>query len=157
MIKNFNCSNKYFLLNYFNEINIKNIYFNCSSIKYYYSFHFNLIKIEYKIGFYDKNNLLLPSNFSLLKRMNIICHLRIIGNNKYIYSLANINNNKFFQCTEFFKINEKTRFGIKIFLINEEKKKQFGYSLIYLIIIFSILYLSMLNISLYLKISKFQN
>ena len=126
-LKNFNCSNKYFLLNYFNETNIKNIYFNFSSIKYYYSFHFNLIKIEYKIGFYEKNNLLLPSNFSLLKRMNIICHLRIIGNNKYIYSIANINNNKFFQCTEFFKINEKTRFGIKIFLINEEKKKQFGY------------------------------
>jgi hypothetical protein len=123
-LKNFNCSNKYFLFNFFNKTNIKNIYFNFTCVNYYYSFHFNLIKIEYNIGFYNKNNLLLPSNFSLLKKMNIICNIRI-GNNKYIDSIANIKNNKFFQCNEFFNINEKIRFGIKICFINEEKKEEF--------------------------------
>ena len=56
--------------------------------------------------------------------MNIICNIRI-GNNKYIDSIANIKNNKFFQCNEFFNINEKIRFGIKICFINEEKKEEF--------------------------------
>ena len=124
-LKDFNCSNKYFLFNYFNNTTIKDIYFNSTYIKYYYSFHFSMIKIEYSIGFYEKNNLLLPSNFSLLKKMNVICHFQIINNNKYIDSIANINNNKYFKCIEFFNMNEKIKFGIKIWLINEDKKKKF--------------------------------
>ena len=124
-LKDFNCSNKYFLFNYFNNTTIKDIYFNSTYIKYYYSFHFSMIKIEYSIGFYEKNNLLLPSNFSLLKKMNVICHFQIIDNNKYIDSIANINNNKYFKCIEFFNMNEKIKFGIKIWLINEDKKKKF--------------------------------
>ena len=124
-LKNFNCSHKYFLFNYFNNSTIKDIYFNSTYIKYYYSFHFSMIKIEYSIGFYEKNNLLLPSNFSLLKKMNVICHFQIIDNNKYIDSIANINNNKYFKCIEFFNMNEKIKFGIKIWLINEDKKKKF--------------------------------
>ena len=34
-------------------------------------------------------------------------------------SLANIIQNKHFLCTEFFNINEKIKFGIKIYLGNE--------------------------------------
>ena len=124
-LNNFSFSNKNFLFIYFNNTSIKNIYFNFTFVKYYYSFHFNMVKIEYNIGFYDKNNLLLPSSFSLLKRMHVICHFQIMDNKKYIDSIANINNNKYFKCIEFFNMNEKIRFGIKIWLINEEKKEEF--------------------------------
>ena len=65
-LKNLLIFNKYILLSYLTNKNNKNIYFNVTNIKYHFSFKLNLIKIEYKIGFYDRNNTLInPSDMSL--------------------------------------------------------------------------------------------
>lgn len=90
-------------------------YFKISSIKYSFSFKYNIIKVDYSIGFYDKdNNIILPSDISLYKNLSIICNIVLKFNNS-IDSLANIYKNTFFNCIEFCEINEKIKFGIKIY------------------------------------------
>ena len=78
-----------------------------------------MIKIEYNIGFYDKyNNLILPSDLTLKYNLHIICSVEIdLGNS--INSLANIYENKYFKCIEFFNLNDKIKFWIKIYQIKE--------------------------------------
>jgi len=117
-INNFMDFNKDSLLEYLNESE----YFRITFIKYSFSFKYKIIKMEYNIGFYNvKNNLILPSNLALKKNINIICNI-IISNNKSIDSLANIYKNKYFKCIEFCIINENIKFGIKINMINQNKK-----------------------------------
>ena len=116
-LKNFNLFN-----NNFTEFNNDNLieylnnseYFKLTFFNYYFSFKFQIIKIQYNIGFYDKNNnLILPSNLALYKDLHIICSIAFKNNS--IDSLANIYKNKYFNCIEYFKINEKIKFGIKIY------------------------------------------
>ena len=97
-------------------------YFRITFMKYSFSFKYKMIKMEYNIGFYDKNNsLILPSNLALYKNLHIICNI-ITKDKKSIDSLANIYKNKYFNCIEFCKINENIKFGIKIYQINEKIK-----------------------------------
>ena len=106
--------NKNFLIEYLN--NSEN--FKLTYLNYSFSFKFQMIKVEYNIGFYDKNNnLILPSNLALYNDLHIICSISFKNNS--IDSLANIYKNKYFNCIEFFKINEKIKFGIKIYKENE--------------------------------------
>ena len=109
--------NKYYLFdNLTNSDYFKLLFFN-----YIFSFKYKLIKVEYFIAFYDKNNnLILPSELALYNNINIIC--TFINNNNEYDSLANIYKNKYFNCIEIFKINEKKTFGIKLF--QTIKKKQ---------------------------------
>ena len=52
---------------------MNSLYFICSDINYYYSLQFKMIKIEYNIGFYSKNNTLInPSNIILFKNLVVI-------------------------------------------------------------------------------------
>ena len=114
--------NKYYL---FEDLNNSD-YFKLLFLKYIFSLKYKLVKVEYFIAFYDKdNNLILPSDISLYKNMNIIC--TIINNNNVYDSLAHIYKNNYFNCIEIFKINEKKKFGIKIFQNIEKKQilKQF--------------------------------
>ena len=104
-------------LNYF--LNNLNNYFRIENVNYSISFIFQIVKVEYNIGFYDKNNsLILPSDLSLYYNYSIICHIE----SKFIYltinSFANIYQNKFYNCIEFLKINEKINFGITIYNFN---------------------------------------
>ena len=126
--------NKVFLMN--NDIsNIKNNfeYFNFFDLKYFFSFKFNIIKIEYKIGFYNnENNLILPSDLILYENLHLVCFIEIINscnntNNIIINSLPNIYQNNLYKCTEFYNLNEKIKIGIKIYQNkeNEEKIKDF--------------------------------
>ena len=109
--------NKYYFFEHLNNSEYYQIIF----FRYIFSLKYKLIKAEYFIAFYDKdNNLILPSDFSLYKNMNIIC--TTTNNNNVYDSLANIYKNKYFNCIEIFKINEKIKFGIKI--IQTIKKKQ---------------------------------
>ena len=125
-----NNSNKYYIFNYFNDIKINLLYFNCTNINYYYSFQFKRIKIEYNIGFYTKNNTLIqPSNLILFKKLFVICHIKIENKKKYIFSLANIDNDKYFKCIDYFYLNEKQLFGIQLIFINDENQKK--YKIIY--------------------------
>lgn len=110
----------YLLLNYPGQDLTRLKYYNISDLHYNYSFKFKLIKIKYKIGFYDINkNLIDPSFITLYNKLHIICEFNVINNNINIYSLPNIYQNKFFECVEFFSINEKIKLGIKLYIINQ--------------------------------------
>ena len=88
---------------------------------YSYSFKFNMIKIEYSIGLYDeKENLISPTDASLYYNISLLCNIIIEYYNISIDSLANIKRNKYFNCIEFYNINEKITLGIKIIIINNK-------------------------------------
>ena len=107
--------NKYYLFKLIKNYEDKNHYFNITYFDYSYSFKYNIIKIEYNIGFYDKkNNLIIPSDLSLYNNLHIICHVDKNKNYSYIESLANINNNKYYKCIEFFNINDRFKLGINL-------------------------------------------
>ena len=112
--------NKYYIYKYLNN----DEYLNVTNIKFFVSFRYRLIKVEYIIGFYDKNNnLIIPSDLALYNNLHIICAMMI--NEQYtINSLSFFYNNKYFKCIEFINFNEKIKFGIKI-------KEKFQYSTIY--------------------------
>ena len=66
-----------------------------------------MIKIEYNIGFYSKNNTLInPSNIILFKNLVVICHIKILKKKEYIFSLANIDNNKYFKCIDYYNLSK---------------------------------------------------
>ena len=105
----------YYLKKMVNKIN----YLKVIDIRYCYSFKNEIVKIEYNIGLFDeKENLILPSDISLFYNISILCNLEIIYYDMNIDSLANIKRNKYFNCIEFFNINERVTLGIKIYNIN---------------------------------------
>ena len=82
-----------------------NIALNLTNITSYYSLKFELVRISYQIQLFDcNNNLILPSDLSLYYKLHVLCFIKIKSFN--IYSLASIEENKYFKCSEFFKINE---------------------------------------------------
>ena len=94
---------------------LKDKYYYITDFKYIFSFNFNIIKVEYNIGFFDKKKKYIsPSDLPLYDDLHIFCHFEVVNKNITIDSLAYIYQNKFFTCIEFFKINEKVKFGIKI-------------------------------------------
>ena len=103
-----------------NITKINNIYFTISNIKYSYSQYYGLIEIGYYITLYNSNNnIIKPSELALIYGLHIFCEIYIYEKNEYIYSIANINENKNFLCIEFINLHEDIKFGITIFKINE--------------------------------------
>ena len=97
----------------------ENISYKIDKINYTYSKNYTIVKIEYMLSIYDKQkNLIYPSDFRLYNGFHVSCFLEIYNNNKTIYSLAGIHENKYFKCIEFFKINELVKFGFIIYRIN---------------------------------------
>ena len=108
--------------NYFIYILNNGEYLNLTEIKYKFSFTFNLVRVEYKFGFYENNNLILPSDLALYKNLMLICYIEVLDNIKEtINSLANIHKNCYYRCVEYYKINEKINFGIKLYKKNENE------------------------------------
>ena len=94
--------------------------FKLIDIKYFYSFKFKTIKVEYYIQFYENNEtFILPSDLALYKNLHIFCHFESNNSNFIINSFPEINQNKYFKCIEFFNTFENINFGIKIYQINE--------------------------------------
>ena len=60
-----------------------------------------------------------PFDMALYYNINVICHIKIKSINISIDSLANIYNNNYYNCIEFFNIKENINFGIKIYQIIE--------------------------------------
>ena len=90
-------------------------YFKITSIQYSFSFKYNIVKVDYDIGFFDKdNNIILPSDISLYKNLSIVCNI-LLKNGSNINSLANIYKNNFYNCIEFCLMNETIKFGVKIY------------------------------------------
>lgn len=125
------------LSNYFDNINklfkVNEIYFNITSINYYLIHTNNIYKVEYNITFYDKNiNLIEPSDLTLFNNLHIVCIKKEIKPQIFIISLANIIDNKYFNCIFFLEENVKNEFGIKIYLNNKNyfnKKVYFFFSI----------------------------
>ena len=118
------------LLKYYNQLEDIIEYFNVIDIKFIYSIKYNLIKVEYKIQFLDRYKyLILPSDLTLYKKMHIFCYLEIIKSKLKINSLANIIENKYFKCIEFYNINEKINIGFIIFQKIDDKDIESYYSL----------------------------
>ena len=55
----------------------------------------------------------------MYNNIHVICHIKSNNNYYGIDSLTNIYQNKYFKCIEFFNLNEKINFGIKVYQINE--------------------------------------
>ena len=91
-------------------------YFTLLDLNYNFSFRFNLVKLQYNIGFYDINqNLILPSDLSLFNKLHIVC---------YFINL----NNKYFNCIDIVNINVNAKFGIKIY----QEKENIEFTTFYL-------------------------
>ena len=94
----------------------KVIYYNITNINYTFSQKYNLTKLEYNIGIYDKNKILnSPSNLTLHYDLKFICFIKIPNSNLTIYSLANNYEDKYINCKEYFKYGENISYGIKIY------------------------------------------
>lgn len=105
--------NNYYLFEFINNYRDKNLFFNITIFNYTYSFKYNILKVEYYIGFYDKNNnTIIPSDLTLYFNFHIFCHVLKLKNNNNIESLASIYNNKYYKCIEFLIINDTFKIGI---------------------------------------------
>lgn len=107
-----------------NIINQTNLFFKYEFINYDFSIKYNLIKIEYDIFFYNESQILInPSDLVFNYELNIICDIQDIQSKISLYSLSYIKNNKNFKCIEYFRLNQKIKFGITIYkLVNGEIK-----------------------------------
>ena len=109
--------------NYFKYLVYAGSYLNIMEIKYEFSFSFNLVRVEYILGFFENNNLIVPSDLALYKNLRLICYIEILNNKKLIInSLPNIYQNRYYKCVEYCKINEKINFGIKFYKKIENEK-----------------------------------
>jgi hypothetical protein len=106
--------NRYYVSKYFNNTDAE--YFNITYIKYIFSYKFKVVKVEYNVVFYDKNdNIIAPSNLSLYNNLHLICHIDVKDTYTIIDSLGYNHQNKYFICIEFFNMHEKITFGIKLY------------------------------------------
>ena len=97
-------------------------YFSISKIYYSFSYKYNIIKVEYCFGIYnEKKKLINPSDISLYFNLKFFCFFEINNIKVSIYSLPEIDKNSYYKCIEFFKFDEKPKFGITIVHQNEFK------------------------------------
>ena len=129
--ENLNLFNKTFcLFNYLIKNNYTIYYFKISDVRYFYSFKHKKVKIEYNISIYnEKKNFTSPSDISLYNNISLLCNIEIINNNISIDSLANIKDNKYFNCIEYFNLNESIAIGIKVY--NLIKNITYNYTLLF--------------------------
>ena len=114
--KNHLSNNKNYPLKYSYNCYNETFYFNLIDIKCMFLKRINLIQIKFIIGFYDKSqNIIIPSDLTLYKDIHILCYIKIINDNNDIFSIPNIYLNNYYECIEFFNINEKIQLGIKIY------------------------------------------
>ena len=114
-------------LNVFKRTKIKQfdeLYFEISSIKYFFSYIFHIVKVEYSLAFYDlNNNLIRPSDITLYYNLHMFCNIFHNSNNISIISISYIIENKYYNCIEYFVVGENINIGITIY----KKIKYFEY------------------------------
>ena len=75
--------------------------------------------------------MILPSDLALIYNLHIICFLKI-NNYINIYSLANIEEDRLFKCTEFLNLHENFHLGVIIYKIDKKGFLKNDYKLFYL-------------------------
>ena len=109
-IKNFIKKNKFTF-----KTNINEIFFNLTSIIFSNDKKDKIIKVQYTIDFYYKNDsFIVPSDLTLYNNLHVFCLMNNIKKNINIISLANILENRHYECVEFFKYEDKIFLGILI-------------------------------------------
>jgi hypothetical protein len=107
--------------------NGKDLTLKISYLDYSYSLIYNITEVKYCINFYDEyNNPIAPTTLSL-SNFHVICHMKSIINNINFESISNIYKNKYFFCIEYFNIDEKITFGIKIYNTKSIYNKDFDF------------------------------
>jgi CDP-glycerol glycerophosphotransferase (TagB/SpsB family) len=124
-IYNSTFSGEFYLFNSTNILGEKVQYLNIFDLKYLFSFKYNIIKIEYKFGLYEYDKKIISPSQFFSKNINFICSIKIFNNNISINSLPNIYEDKYYKCVEYYEINEKINFGIKIY---ERKENNDNYT-----------------------------
>ena len=111
----FMLKSRYYSQDTFKSNNLK---FSLTYHKLYYSLKFNLVQISYNIQVLDSNyNQILPSDLTLYYNLHILCFI-IVNNTINIYSLAEISEDKYFRCIEFYKLNERIKIGFLTYQTN---------------------------------------
>lgn len=102
-------------LNKLNLENLKDLTLRVAYLDYSYSLQYKIAEVNYCINFYDEyNNSIIPSKLSLFN-FHIICHMKTKKNKSNFETFANIYENKYFCCLEYIYIDEKIKFGIKVY------------------------------------------
>jgi len=97
--------------------------FNIINPKLYSSSKNNMMKIYYNIQVFDsKYDCILPSDFTLKYNLHLLCFLEI-SNSININSLAAVEKDKYFKCTEFSRLNENIKLGIIVYKNENERQK----------------------------------
>ena len=95
------------------------IFFNLTSMKFSNNKIDNIIKVQYTVDFYYKNDsFIVPSDLTLYNNLHVFCFINETKKNINVISLANILENRHYECVEFFKDEEQIFLGI---LINDNK------------------------------------
>ena len=103
-----------------NITNIRNIFITLKILNYYYYKENELILVNYYFQLNDINdNIIKPSDLSLIYNLVFLCDIYLYENNENIYSYANNNGNQFYYCREHIKLSDHIKFGIKIFKMCE--------------------------------------
>ena len=103
-----------------NKIYQEKIFFNISLINYSFNFQFNMAKVEYNIIFADENNnIIKPSHLTFFHRLHIFCNTIENNSNVTVKYIANILENKYYNCIEYLNVKQNTKFGIIIYQINK--------------------------------------
>ena len=130
LIKKTNIYNEFFILNnkkliskkednLFEYLFFEKLIINIFLLNYTFSFKYNITKVEYNIGFYDKTNCLIkPSEISLYYKIHIFCQTNLMNSNTNIKYIANIYQNQYYNCIEYFNIDDKIKLGITIYKNN---------------------------------------
>ena len=105
---------------YFNSLSIfyffKKKFFNITYFNYFYSEKFQKVKLVFDFGIFDQNKTLIePSDFTLFHKFIPLCFMKVKKPKNIIYSLPKIVENKYYECIEYFQLNETVKFGIHFY------------------------------------------
>ena len=74
----------------------KNYTIILKNIEYAFSLKYNITEVKYQFYFNKNNNLIAPSNLTLLDKLQVFCNIENKNNKINVVSLSNIYENKYF-------------------------------------------------------------